>query len=67
MSDIESERQKLLNEILKRAESLLVVSGGRPFLQANHFGGLARLARRISHFLRHGSIHTEKVMKFIIT
>ena len=53
--------RKLIEDILKLTESLLVVAGGRPFNQALSFGGVERLSRRISHFLRFGSIHRDKV------
>ena len=52
---------ELLQDILKRIEDLLTIGGGRPLLQALHFGGVTRLSRRISHFLRHGAIHCERV------
>ena len=51
---------ELLQDILKRTEDLLTIAGGRPLLQALHFGGVTRLSRRISHFLRHGAIHFER-------
>ena len=54
-------RFELLQDILKRTEDLLTIAGGRPLLQALHFGGVTRLSRRISHFLRHGAIHCERV------
>ena len=60
--------RKLIEDILKLTESLLVVAGvaGRkPFLQALSFGGVERLSRRISHFLRFGSIHRDKVSLFV--
>jgi len=53
-------RFELLQDILKRTEDLLTIAGGRPLLQALHFGGVTRLSRRISHFLRHGAIHCER-------
>ena len=53
--------QDLLQDILKITESLLVVAGGRPLLQALSFGGVDKLSRRISHFLQHGSIHRTAV------
>ena len=61
--------RKLIEDILKLTESLLVVAGvaGRkPFLQALSFGGVERLSRRISHFLRFGSIHRDKVSLFVV-
>ena len=59
-----SESYELLQDIFKRTEDLLTIAGGRPLLQALHFGGVTRLSRRISHFLRHGAIHCERVSSF---
>ena len=58
---------RLLQDIIKRTEDLLTVADGRPLLQALHFGGVSRLSRRISHFLRHGAIHCERVNFFLNT
>lgn len=54
------DERNVIQDIVKLTESLLVVAGGRPFLQALSFGGVERLSRRISHFLRFGSIHRDK-------
>lgn len=59
------EERNVIQDIVKLTESLLVVAGGRPFLQALSFGGVERLSRRISHFLRFGSIHRDKVSVFL--
>ena len=59
-------RYEILQDILKRTEDLLTIAGGRPLLQALHFGGVTRLSRRISHFLRHGAIHCERVSSTLL-
>ena len=61
-STTENPCENLVQDILKLTEALLVGAGGRPLLQALHFGGVARLSRRISHFLKHGAIHRDKVI-----
>ena len=61
--NVSENRYEILQDILKRTEDLLTIAGGRPLLQALHFGGVTRLSRRISHFLRHGAIHCERVIK----
>lgn len=48
-----------VKDILRSVESLLVGSGGRPLLQALHFGGVARLSRKIAAFLNYGAVHRD--------
>ena len=46
--------------ILELMEHLLIGSDGRSHLASMRFGGVRRLARRITMFLNHGSIHRDE-------
>ena len=46
--------------LLELMEHLLIGSDGRSHLAAMRFGGVRRLARRITNFLNHGSIHRDE-------
>ena len=46
--------------LLELMEHLLIGNDGRPHLAAMRFGGVTRLARRLTSFLNHGSIHRDE-------
>ena len=51
---------EIVQDILKTIEVLLIVADGRPLLQALQFGGVTKLSRRVSQFLKRGAIHRDK-------
>ena len=54
---------QVYDSILRNMEALIVGCRGgfRPHLRALQFGGAAKLARELTHFLNSGAIHRDKV------